>query len=395
MEYYSIMQRNWLSFALAFFAAVITAMQTPTFASEQFVVLSLFKAAEPCQQFFLQGPVLIKNSGIPGGGSSARIEAGFYKLSYQSGSFMLTARDHVASPIPAIKNTRIFLQPVARTIAIGPSFEKMRHYRGSLEILMDGKSLVCKNKVALKDYVHSVVGSESRIEFPKEALKALSVLVQTSMLKYHQGDDLNDSTEKQAYLGADYERALIRSAVDETWGQTLVCQSRPVPVYFHSCCAGKTSKSDLFSAKASGLACDKSVDCHFCKDSAFWKKTTTEMSKASYLRKFPEGLVLIKAKDTAERPAEVQYANSSRKETGYQYWLKFGQRFGWGKMPGTRFAITDLHNGKIQVSSSGAGHGVGLCQWGAAGMAKAGANYKKILQYYFPGSSLQVPGNKS
>jgi stage II sporulation protein D len=63
-------------------------------------------------------------------------------------------------------------------------------------------------------------------------------------------------------------------------------------------------------------------------------------------------------------------------------------------MPGTRFEVTDLKNGKIEFSSSGAGHGVGLCQWGAAGMARSGVDYKKILEHYFPGSSLKLPGKK-
>ena len=396
MEYYSTMRRNSALHGLAFFAAVILAMHADIAnASEQEIVVSLFKAHGPCYEIFFRGPFRVVNSSNRNSDSNIVIGSGTYSLSYDNNAFSMRSTINTAVPATKIKSDHIELLPVTGRIAIGPESNKLRQYRGSIEVLVYGKDLVCKNKVSLRDYVNSVVGSESRIEFPKEALKAQAVLVQTAMLRYRKGDDLNDSTEKQAYLGAEYERAAVKQAVEETWGQSLHCNSRPVPIYFHSCCAGKTSASDLFTGKASGLPCDKAVECNFCKDSAFWKTTKTQISKASYQVKFPEGLPEICTKDSAGRPASVKYlSNLTIYESGYQYWLKIGQRFGWGMMPGTRYELTDLKNGKIEFSSSGAGHGVGLCQWGAAGMAKSGADYKRILEYYFPGSSLKIPGKK-
>jgi stage II sporulation protein D len=390
------MRRNSALHALAFFAAAILAMQAGVVnASEQEVVVSLFKAHGPCHEIFLQGPFRAASSSNRNSGSNIFVGAGTYTLSYDNNSFSMRSKTNAAAPATKIKSDHIELFPVTGRIAIGPELKKLRQYRGSIEVLVCRRDLVCTNKVNLKDYVNSVVGSESRIEFPKEALKAQSVLVQTAMLRYRKGDELNDSTEKQAYLGTEYERAAVKQAVEETWGQSLYCNSRPVPIFFHSCCAGKTSASDLFTGKASGLPCDKAVDCSFCKDSPFWKTTKTQIRKASYQAKFPEGLPEICSKDSAGRPASVKYSSKrTLNESGYQYWLKIGQRFGWGLMPGTRFEVTDLKNGKIEFSSSGAGHGVGLCQWGAAGMARSGVDYKKILEHYFPGSSLKLPGKK-
>jgi stage II sporulation protein D len=79
-----------------------------------------------------------------------------------------------------------------------------------------------------------------------------------------------------------------------------------------------------------------------------------------------------------------------RTETAYSFWLKLGQNFGWDKAPGTRFEIKQVAGNQIEISSNGAGHGVGLCQWGACGLAKQGAGYKKILSYYFPGSKIEM-----
>jgi stage II sporulation protein D len=74
---------------------------------------------------------------------------------------------------------------------------------------------------------------------------------------------------------------------------------------------------------------------------------------------------------------------------GYQFWLKLGQKFGWDKVPGTRFSLLDNGNGQVVFSSTGAGHGVGLCQWGAVGMAKEGKTYQQILEFYYPGCKVE------
>ena len=95
------------------------------------------------------------------------------------------------------------------------------------------------------------------------------------------------------------------------------------------------------------------------------------------------------ASDRSGRPTEMKYPGSISQETGYMFWLKVGQRLGWDNMPGTRFAVKKLASGNIELRSNGAGHGVGLCQWGACGLAERGLTYKQILNYYFPGSKLK------
>lgn len=389
------MPKNSFLLQLASLMSAILAMHSAAEASEQEVVVSLFKAHEPITQVYLAGPFRLDSGAYKNRAAQMFVPPGIYRLSFERGTFLLSNEKKPTISGSTICTDHLKLLPVSNTIAIGVKADKIKHYRGSLQIIVDGKILLCKNTVAFRDYVNSVVGSESKIDFPKEALKAQSVLVQTAMLRYRKNDDLNDSTEKQAYLGADYVSSAVKQAVDETWGQALYCENRPVPIYFHSCCAGKTSASNLFTGKASGLPCDQSVECRFCKDSAFCKPTKTLISQSTYLAKFPEGIPEISSKDSAGRPSSIKYSASTVQETGYQFWLKIGQRFSWGAMPGTRFDFKDLKNGKIELSSTGAGHGVGLCQSGAAGMAKTGVDYTKILQFYFPGSSLKVPGKNN
>ena len=69
-----------------------------------------------------------------------------------------------------------------------------------------------------------------------------------------------------------------------------------------------------------------------------------------------------------------------------------GQELGWDKVPGTRYKfIPSAEN--IEVDSTGAGHRVGLCQWGASELARRGKSYKQILQYYFQGTTLETTAN--
>ncbi len=65
-----------------------------------------------------------------------------------------------------------------------------------------------------------------------------------------------------------------------------------------------------------------------------------------------------------------------------------GQKLGWDKAPGTRYEIKRAAGAYI-IKSSGGGHGVGLCQWGAQGLSRQGKTHAEILKYYFPGTTLE------
>ena len=53
----------------------------------------------------------------------------------------------------------------------------------------------------------------------------------------------------------------------------------------------------------------------------------------------------------------------------------------------TRFVVESTH-GSFRFIGTGYGHGVGMSQWGAYGLAKKGAGYRDILEYYYPGTEL-------
>lgn len=370
--------------ALFFCVALLIATGSEARAEKE-VTVDLFAARGPLQSLVLLGPFTIA-------AKFAAPPSQRFILQCKEGQLSLRASGSPSGAVNGRKSMPIGQRAVIATnarqgICIELPDGTTRHYRGSLLVMPKGNAaFFVKNKVGYDAYIESVIGSESLPGTPTEALKAQSVLVQTLMLRYHQGDVLQDTTQTQSYAGADYERPEARRAYAATRTQKLMCQGSPVNIYFHSACSGRTSSSRLFAGRKPTMTCDTSVQCQFCKDSPFWKEKVARIPKKLYLKEFPNGAPVIESRDIAGRPLEVRYANG-QKQSGYSYWLKIGQKLGWDKVPGTRFEVRD-RGAVIELSSTGAGHGIGLCQWGARGMARAGRNYREILSYYFPGSTL-------
>jgi SpoIID/LytB domain protein len=67
--------------------------------------------------------------------------------------------------------------------------------------------------------------------------------------------------------------------------------------------------------------------------------------------------------------------------------LEFARQWGWGALPGSAFTVEHGTNNTV-IKGHSLGHGVGMCQLGAIGMAKSGASYGSILELYYPGTRI-------
>jgi stage II sporulation protein D len=278
----------------------------------------------------------------------------------------------------------------AHGVAMQYSTSKPRRYTGLLNVYREHGALSVINTVPTRDYITSVVGSESNFSFPLESAKAQAILTQTRVCRTRPDDVVGDSTQQESYFGMDYVNPLVEKAVDNVWGQILTYHNQPIQIFYHSTCAGGTSDAfQVFGAGSSNLPYMKCAPCHFCGQSPFWRPTIRKISFVDFTREFgsiPE----VNTYDCAKRPAALTLHKDGRiiDQSGYQFWIRLGQKFGWDKAPGTRFKI-DQVGSDVQITSTGAGHGVGMCQWGAAGMASRGKNYREILDFYFPGTKIR------
>lgn len=279
-----------------------------------------------------------------------------------------------------------------RGVRLQYSTSKERRYAGKLEIGRDAHGLYAINIVPVRDYVMSVVGSESNQSFNVECLKAQAILTQTRVATMRQGAISGDSTQEESYFGMDYISPAVRQAVGAVWGQVLTFKNQPIHIFYHSTCAGGTSDGfSVFGEGARSMPYLKCVPCQFCQDSPFWKATITSVTSSAFSEAFGD-LPEINSVDCANRPTAITLRKEGRRfdQSGYRFWIKFGQRFGWDKAPGLRFKMM-RSDSNIRIESTGAGHGVGMCQWGAAGMAKEGKTCAQILNYYFPGTKVRAP----
>jgi stage II sporulation protein D len=84
---------------------------------------------------------------------------------------------------------------------------------------------------------------------------------------------------------------------------------------------------------------------------------------------------------------ELQTSLGSSEMTGYEFYRLVGQTLGWDLIKSVNFKVAEK-NGRIIISGRGLGHGIGLCQWGAMGLADKDKKYPEILKFYFPGTEV-------
>jgi stage II sporulation protein D len=169
------------------------------------------------------------------------------------------------------------------------------------------------------------------------------------------------------------------------WGLTLTYDGRPIYPYYHAACAGRTSDGEQYFNMPGLLPYARSVECSHCFRSPFHGKKRSVVPYRVYQQALNGAVPVISRIDAAGRPVELMMDNG-KSVSGYDFWIKVGQKLGWDKVPGTRYDLMVAKDGSVVFESSGAGHGVGLCQWGAAELARQGWSCRSILKHYFPGT---------
>jgi len=290
-------------------------------------------------------------------------------------------------------------------------------YRGKLEIILnpDNNSFDAINLVPLEPYLAGVISAEMPNYWEPEALKAQAIAARTYCLyiKKRFGDNRNwDVTKTQAnqrYLGVSAESAQVWDAINQTQGQVLVCKQTEgteelFPAYYSSSCGGHTENSkDVFGDSFAPLV---GVPCPYCEEVAksdffFWP--TVWFAKTSItdrlLKRYPRLAELGEITDI-NSAEQSDYGGFSRLtlveiigSSGKRDFLR-AEDFRLAIDPSSLeiksavCQIVDTGDKWAFVSGRGYGHGVGMCQCGAEGMAREGKTTRQILSYYYPGSKM-------
>ncbi|WP_110928340.1 stage II sporulation protein D [Bacillus massiliglaciei] len=276
----------------------------------------------------------------------------------------------------------------------------------SIEISVYRSSEKKIQKLPLETYLSGVVAAEMPAEFEKEALKAqalaartyiVSQLLSEKKIGLPEGADVGDTELHQVYKndselkelwGSTYTEKMnkIKKAVKETEGQILTYDGQPIEASFFSTSNGYTENSEDYWKAARPYL--KSVSSPWDKSSPKFQ-TKVAVTVSEFENKLgvnvPEGSQIgtITKRTSGNRVGIVDIGGV--KLTGKQIREKLSltsSDFSW-----------ERQGDRIIILTKGFGHGVGMSQYGANGMAKEGKNYKDIVKYYYQGIDIQSSGH--
>ena len=297
-----------------------------------------------------------------------------------------------------------------------------RAYRGSVEVLSNGATLTVVNVAATEAYLRGVVGAEMGRKQRNEiaALEAQAIASRTYALKNRgrfrvAGFDLRAGVQDQAYLGVERETALGVDAVRNTAGLVITYRGVLISAFFHSTCGYSTaSPEEVFRTvravpylrpvsdrrPSTGYYCDISPRFR-------WTVEWDGNELRDMLRRTVPSVLGVDAKMVDEiHGVRVHGLGPSRRVTELRLEVGSGEIPVYGPdlrrvfltpeerpLGSTAFEVTTerLAGGgtAARVLGAGWGHGVGMCQWGALGRARAGQSAREILSTYYPGTRIE------
>lgn len=267
---------------------------------------------------------------------------------------------------------------------------------GLIHLLRRGKGVLVVNQVDLEEYVKGVVPAEVNSAWHPEMLKVQAVAARTYALYQHmlsaaRDYDVAASIQDQVYRGRQGIDARVVEAVESTRGLVVTHQNAPIYAAFSSTAAGITEDAVIVWSK--DLPYLKGVECPFDIESPFyqWKVSFKLETLENNLRAqgVPIGTIATMTPLTysrAGRVATLRVLHSKGELILRGEELR--KAVGYTVVPSTQFTIESVGR-EVVLSGYGAGHAVGLCQWGAKELAELGYSFSSILRYYYPGTELQ------
>ena len=288
-------------------------------------------------------------------------------------------------------------------------------YEGTLEIYGTDQGLLLVNELPLESYLCQVVPSEMPSSYETEALKAQAVCARTyacvqmeSSSLENLGAQVDDSVSYQVYQNSGEAEAASR-AVDETKGEILLNHGQPINAYYFSTSHGRTSTDEVWEASVPS-AYLQSVECSYDAQEPWyaWEVTVSAQTMLENARKLDsqvQSIQMPQILETGEGGAvlTLQYATDrGEKELHSEYDIRSllaprgaaitrqdgSEVQGGTLLPSAYFTLEEQTDEAgnftgCRIRGGGYGHGVGMSQNGAKGMAESGKNYQEILTYFY------------
>ncbi|HMI55620.1 MAG TPA: SpoIID/LytB domain-containing protein, partial [Gemmatimonadaceae bacterium] len=276
------------------------------------------------------------------------------------------------------------------------------------------------NRLTMDSYLRGVVPLEigNRTAAEMAAVQAQAVAARTYAYKHltdKRNFDMYATVQDQVYGGVDAEKPQADSAIASTADVVVLYNGQPISTPYHSTCGGSTAavtevwynqKDEPYLRPVSDRI--PGTDNFYCDPSPrfSWTQSYDAAGLRAVLEKYLASYTnapktnLGKITDISEQgrtPSGRVAALTVQTESG-SYTLRGNDiRFVLRDPKGailnsTYFNFTEAKSGgelsNLTVNGRGYGHGIGMCQWGAIGRARAGQNYRTILETYYPGTTI-------
>jgi stage II sporulation protein D (peptidoglycan lytic transglycosylase) len=299
-----------------------------------------------------------------------------------------------------------------------------RRYYGQLRLVGTDTGLVVIETVGVEEYLRGVVPLELGDSDPRDsaAIEAQAVTARSyayTHLAEPEADafDLTAGTNDQVYGGVDAETAVGNAAVAATGGIVITYGGRVVNAPYHSTCGGETAApSEVWHSPDEPYLRPVSdripgTDRYYCDISPRfrWQRTLTESELNGAVARYLSHYASVPGGDPG-LVRDVMVVNRTpsgrvgqlRVETTLGSFILRGNDMRYVLRPvggeilnSTYFSVAVERTragalARLVLDGRGYGHGVGMCQWGAIGRARAGQDFRTILRTYYPGTALGV-----
>ena len=300
------------------------------------------------------------------------------------------------SGLDVVGGRRIDLRGVRIQARRGPLRVGARDYAGLLEVWRQGEGLTLVNELAMEEYVAGTVRAEASERWPVEALRAVAVVAR-SYAVFQQGRNAGKmfhvvaGNQDQNFAGWAPEGSPAREAVRATAGRVLTWQGRVFPTFYHSDSGGFTEAAQsIFPGE--GVPPLEGVRDEFSMESPnyTWTMTLPLAVIGERLRRGGLEVGQVTGLTVLERSPSFRVARLAVEHSRGTATLRgadFRRLIGYDALKSTLF-VPVAEDGVVRFEGRGWGHGVGLSQFGAKGMADRGYTYPQILEHYYPGTLL-------
>ncbi len=271
-----------------------------------------------------------------------------------------------------------------------------RSLRGEIELRCAKDRWTAINVLPIEEYLAAVLGGEMSPSFPRAALEAQAVAARTYAIERKmeartQGRawHLDSTALSQVYRGAGWEDPRTQEAARATRGEILAVGYFPVEAYFHASCGGRTETGAEALGREQPYLRSVSCPCGGHSPWSHWSVRVTPDELSRLARRLlggseVSGLSVVARSSTGRAKTLLVETSSGTRRIGAS---ELRALLGYARLPSLWFDVRAERSAFV-FEGRGAGHGAGLCQWGARAMALAGSGYREILAHYYPGTSI-------